>query len=334
MTDFCLSPSGPRARQLDRRMRSLLGESFDYIANQIGGSIPCDMAGLRTLAHNLRDGGRYPPSTFGLYADLVSSIAGGDYDEAERLLAALVREAPVDARGELLPLDTPALAPHAERYVRFMDSDPETSFRMLPPPANQVADFHRRYARARELMVAALPELVEEFEALVNQIILVTGDKHHQYQFDGGSAYMLWGGLFLNAESHESDVALIEVLAHESGHLLLFGFSADEALVENEDTELYPSPLRLDPRPMDGIFHATYVSARMHWVMSRLLDSGRLTDRQQEAAAAARESDARNFRDGYAVVARHGRLSPTGNAVMEAAREYMERAAGPVPLSR
>jgi hypothetical protein len=50
---------------------------------------------------------------------------------------------------------------------------------------------------------------------------------------------------------------MVQMLAHESSHNLLFGFSADESLVENSPEELFPSPLRMDPRPMDGICHAT-----------------------------------------------------------------------------
>ena len=33
----------------------------------------------------------------------------------------------------------------------------------------------------------------------------------------------------------------------------------DELFVLNPDWERFPSPLREDPRPMDGIYHATFV---------------------------------------------------------------------------
>src|SRR5690606_11375550 len=120
-----------------------------------------------------------------------------------------------------------------------------------------------RFASSHRLLSVAIPELAAEFDALVSQVIMVEGNPVAKYQFDGGSSYMLWGGLFLNATSHQNDVALIEVMAHESAHILLFGYASDEALVNNDDDTLYHSPLRVDPRPMDGIFHATYVSARM-----------------------------------------------------------------------
>ncbi|MCA1480748.1 ATP-binding cassette domain-containing protein, partial [Bradyrhizobium sp. NBAIM08] len=54
---------------------------------------------------------------------------------------------------------------------------------------------------------------------------------------------------------------------------------------------------------MDGIFHASFVSARMHWAMSRLANSETLTPEQRERARAAAESDRRNFAAGHGVVA-------------------------------
>ena len=77
-----------------------------------------------------------------------------------------------------------------------------------------------------------------------------------------------------------------QALAHESGHNLLFGFCASESLVENADEELFASPLRADPRPMDGVFHATYVVARMHQTLTRLLEANVLDDEPNRSRAA------------------------------------------------
>src|SRR5690606_31521721 len=140
--------------------------------------------------------------------------------------------------------------------------------------------------------------------------------------FDGGSCYMLWGALFLNVDLERSPVALLEVLAHESAHMLLYAFAADEPLVLNEDDERYPSPLRVDQRPMDGIYHATYVSARMHWAMGRLLDTDLLDPVGRQEAQAAHAADARNFAAGDTVVRAHGRLTATGEALMSEARGW------------
>ena len=157
---------------------------------------------------------------------------------------------------------------------------------------------------------------------------MAVGDPGKTAEFDGGSSYSIWGALFLNASSHDNDIAMAEVIAHESAHCLLYGLSVDESLVLNPDDEFFPSPLRQDDRPMDGIYHATFVSARMHWAMSRLIESGLLDTRASDMAGQARLEDQRNFYDGYRTVAAHAQLSATGKQVIAGAKAYMDSACG------
>ena len=82
--------------------------------------------------------------------------------------------------------------------------------------------------------------------------------------------------------------------------------------------------LRADPRPMDGIYHATFVSARMHWAMTHLIRTGLLSSEEVEQARAAARLDAENFHSGYGVVAEHGRLTNIGKALMAGAKAYMD----------
>jgi hypothetical protein len=90
-------------------------------------------------------------------------------------------------------------------------------------------------------------------------------------EFDGASTFYLWGAVFTTIEG-KSPVDLAQTLAHETGHLLLFGSMLGRPLVENEDDERYDSPLRRDPRPMEGVVHAAYVMDRHLHVVAMLRD--------------------------------------------------------------
>ena len=304
-------------------MRRTLGESIAYVAERCEGHVGFDAAAIRRLVAGLEAGARYPPSTFGLFADLVLDVSDDRLGIASRDFDALARQQPADVPMRLLPLGHPELEPHRQRYERLMGCEPDGDFVILPPDAAALAAFERELGPALALMRDAAPSLADEFDALVSELVMVSGEERRGYKFDGGSCYMLWGALFLNVSIRRSRVALVEVLAHESAHMLLYGFAAEEPLVLNDDDELHPSPLRADPRPMDGIYHATYVSARMHWAMGRLIDSGLLDASERSEAHAAREADARNFETGDEVVRRHGALTATGEALMRAARTWM-----------
>lgn len=321
---YGFAPDGGKAKTIDRRARSYLADSIEHIAQQSAGLISYDATALTRLIEGLRQGHRYPPGTCGTYFELALAVMDEDYERARELFAALERDEVIGGHFRIIALDSPEIAHHRERYLALMDSEPNSSFLMRPPSVAEANGFRTRFEHTWKLLGEVIPALAEEFAALVSEVCMVVGDPNARMQFDGGSSYMLWGGLFMNAASHNTEASLIEALAHESAHSLLFGYALDEALVENDDAELFSSPLRLDPRPMDGIYHATYVSARMHWAMSRLIESGRLDATDLAEAETARARDRENFEAGFAVVREHGRLSATGRAVMAEARAYID----------
>ncbi len=315
-------PDGARARAMDARSHALLADSLEHIQAQAAHVLGAG-GSLERVVSAMRSGARFGPYTFGLYYKLALALMEERPDDArqlaERLTLSPQHRGPLVLRAlDDLPADQAAL------YQELMDTDPQTRFGLQAPPPSLALAFRDRFKTAFATLQKVSPDLASEFSGLIRDVCMVVGDRQARYQFDGGSSYMLWGGLFLNIESHETNVQLVEVLAHESGHSLLFGHSLDEALVLNEDDELYTSPLRVDPRPMDGIYHATYVSARMHWVMTRLLESGELSDEERTQAERARLADTENFEAGHEVVSRHGRLTRTGQAVMAEARRYMD----------
>jgi hypothetical protein len=61
--------------------------------------------------------------------------------------------------------------------------------------------------------------------------------------------------------------------------------------------------------------------------MSRVIDSGLLTDEELVLAEKSRAHDRRSFESGYDTVARYGRLTETGRVAMDAAAAYMSAAA-------
>jgi hypothetical protein len=305
-------------------MRLSLADSLQHIAEQSAGKLPFDFSALEPLISNMRSGDRYPCSSFAIYAEIVLAICNCEHDRAVNLLEELVQEKPLAQPWRVLAIDDPIHIKNMGRLLWTMNHDPNTKFFMGPPSADLVDRFSQRVMACYSLLASVVPELAAEFDELVSDVILVVGDDKASYQFDGGSSYLLWGGLFLNATSHENEVAMAEVMAHESAHILLYACAADEALVKNPDEELFPSPLRIDLRPMDGIYHATFVSARMHWAMAQLISSGRLSDTASAVAKAACMEDLKNFWAGHEVVARHGQLTRTGSEVMQGALSYME----------
>lgn len=302
-------------------MRERLADSLDYALGEVGKPLGIDASAARALTERVR---AHPqsPHVFGAYYDLVIALERDELELARDLAQQLVTERPIDGTRIASVDDRPG--EEEERYRRLFLADLDVDI----PDAALMGAYRRRLSDAFALLDAGFPEMAAEVRALLREIVVAAGPEDPKaLTFDGASCYMLWGAIMLNARGQKNVLDAAQALAHESGHNLLFGLSADGPLVENADDELFSSPLRKDPRPMDGVFHATYVVARMHQTLCRLLASGVLDEEQEAAAKADLAAHRRNFDIGDQVVREGGRLTEVGRQAIEAARDYMASAA-------
>jgi HEXXH motif-containing protein len=319
-----LTPNPRRAAALDARMRERLADSLRYIRSQSGEHLKFPEPAFARLLKRLGEG-PVGSSVFAVYYDLVLAIGQDDLAEAQRCideLVSLAGEAPYGPA--IVALKDYRTDRVADRFRRFVDTDPENHFVILPPAPEKVEACRQRIQTAFALLDRASPALSNEIRTLLREIVLAVGpDQPDAMLFDGASSFMLWGALVLNADSYQNDLDMVQVLAHESGHNLLFGLCADGPMIENDDSERYASPVRRDPRPMDGIVHAAFVIARMHQAVQALLDAKAVPTDQEAEARNALANLQRSFAHAMNTVDQHALLTPLGRSVMEGARGYM-----------
>ena len=317
------APSAERVVFLDQRMRSRLADSLRYIFAQGDGHLTIPKERSDEFLVRLEQE-PISPLAFSFYSDSVLAIEEDDVAEASRLLNELIALPSHTGETQIVPLGDPEKDATARRLARFLNDDPSITFEIFPPSADAAQSCRAQIRDAFALLDAGDPALAGEIRALLRQIVLAAGSKNPKAMtFDGASSFMLWGAIIINADRRDGAIGMTQMLAHESAHNLLFGFSADESLVENGPDELFSSPLRKDPRPMDGIYHATFVTARMYRVVHQLLQSGVLDAAAKEKAEKDLTENARLFKQGIETVWKHGKLTPLGEGVMRGASDYM-----------
>jgi HEXXH motif-containing protein len=319
------TPSAEIGSGLDRRMREQLAASLGHIIERMSADVL--PTGFAVAVERLTSGGPVDPMAFAAYFRGTAALLDEDAAAARPHFQFLAEMARPVAR--LRVADLSAASPSGTRldyYQACFDTDPDAKFELKAADPERAAAGEANVREALALLRKGAPDVAGEFEAIVHELVLVEDkDPSAAYGFDGGSSYQSWGALALNVAVPKPLVVMAETLAHEGAHSFLFGHTIEEPLVRNPDEDLFKSPLRDDPRPMDGIYHATFVTARMHYAMDRLAKSGVLSPADQAVAEERRDLDVERFRDGFAIVSEHGDLSPVGKRLLEAASDHMAK---------
>lgn len=315
---YCFDPDPKRAEAVAVRMQARLGESLRYILDQCAGRVPFPREGMAAFLDRLATG-PVSPLVFGAYCDLVLALNSNALDEAQTIISEIAVAPNVRPGPRIIDLtDHPSLDLPANRYRRFADTDMTMPVSVGPPKPDDAAHDRALISEALATLDAGNPSLADEIRILLREIVLAAGP------FEGVSSFMLWGATILSVRSHKTVIDMVQALAHESGHNLLFGLCADGPMHENDDKARYSSPLRSDLRPMDGIIHATYVTARMHQAVQRLADAGVLNALQMAEVRATNTNNAKGFAQGMEEIESHARLTSLGRTILEGAKRYMD----------
>ena len=263
---------------------------------------------------------------FVLYSDLVQAISSEDelaFLSAIRAISDLNAEASDGIRALAFTEDDLGCG-MPDRYVRYVDDDPTSPVQIAPLPAADLVDAKQRLAETCALLDAAAPELGGEIRALIREVVFVAGvPEAGGLSFNGASNFYFWGAMFLNADAHRDRVTMAQGMAHEAAHSLLLGYTFGAPLVENDESERFASPLREDLRPMDGIVHATYVLARMHYCIEQLLASSILSAEEKDLLEEAELRRRAEYAKGLDVIRSHARFTSLGRALFDGAQRYM-----------
>ena len=316
-------PDGAAARRLAHQLRRRLAGSFRHLLEACRGHLPLDETAVTIAIARIKCVARVRPDVFIIHRICVEAARDGDLET----LAAAFRafgEAPIAASRAMQVRnwgDHSFQPGEIDRFRWVFEDDSGLAFDPAPPHA---------FSRACRAVTAALavldradPEFRAEIDALVHEVVLAQAQDDAGMSFDGVTAFYAGGALVLNAAAHQTVPGALAGIVHEAAHLLMLASGEGADLVENAPEERYPSPLRQDRRPMNGVLHATVVSARIALALDRVLAAGALDGADRAEAAALRAGSRRAFEAGLEVVRAHGRPTALGRAFLEGATAAM-----------
>ncbi len=268
---------------------------------------------------------RLDPTVFARYYELVLSLQRGRRDEAQRLYREIAERSREAAAFAVLPFGERDFGPEAERYQRWLSPGQTGSGLVRAPAKEGWAAFSAGVPAALALIAAADSDLAAELRSCVVRIVGASDNPEGPRSFGGASSFMLWGAVFLNVALHRTRTEIAAGLVHESAHQVLFALSCREPVVANALDARFASPLRRDPRPIIGVYHATFVCARMGYAFRAMLAGACGLDRDERTDLGDQLDKARaDFAKGLVTLQESGHLTDLGRRLLDEAAASLE----------
>jgi hypothetical protein len=318
-----LWPAPARVRLLDGQLRSRLAESLDYLGDYARANLGIEFAQLAEIRQRLQSR-TVSPWMYCLFSKLTVELSKDAPGNVASLLDDIRAASSLDAAEGVVPFGDRHPASWWNQIQVLVDTDRKRPLRMQAPDAGAFEACKCDVDAGLSLLRQTDAEFYAEVALLLRTIVLGSSAPGTD-GFNGVSTFFYWGGTVLDVVLKRSPIDIIDLLVHESSHNLLFALSSRAALTKDSGKERYFSPVRTDERPMDGIFHACFVTSRVHLCLDRLIRSGQLDAKQLEEARgslAYNESAARQSLD---FLKQQAKLTATGEKVLAELDDYWAR---------
>jgi len=285
-----------------------IAASFDYVASVLDVAAPRNSKG---------------PLASAIFADVVSKLNQGNQTTAKDLFCGIdaICEATSQTcfgwRSDVLPDRV------WDQVHRLFDTDRAIPFLPESTSDAKIDRFKSTLAQAKECLQEYCPAALAEFDQIVSLIFLAEPENvPNGFSFDGASTFFCPEAILINADADRNVAEITEVVLHEASHLLLFALVGSDGLCANDPSEAYTSPLRDEPRPIEGIFHAAFVTSRVHWVMVQLLSGPNFPQDLRAAFENERQRLATASAASMGVLKEHCKPTPKGQEVFDALTAY------------
>jgi len=203
---------------------------------------------------------------------LADGVVGGAIARLQRRLAESIQLDAAPAGAKISNFDTSHFsADELDRMSRWWDTEPANRMALEAASEEEFANCRDGLGIAIEHLRAAAPGMAGETEIIVRDIVLAKPGPDSTLNYSGATSFGVWGAITINAETQRDWIQLYRQMVHETAHNLLFGMARDTPLVGADPSVRRRSPIRADLRPLDGIFHAAFVSAREAMALDALL---------------------------------------------------------------
>jgi HEXXH motif-containing protein len=311
---FTALPIEGIARQVNAQYRFLVLKSILSYLNTVQRTLKLDLSRIISFYSRINPSRHFSPAIYTAHAQLRDAVRKGDLTPVMDALNQLANLSETTIYDSLFRM-TSILNEEWERsFVEQLREEPVVNAKGEPPMVRplintDILDLTSAYDKAIALIREVDPVIASDIGEYVTRIKLFAGKA-----LVGATSPRVFGAVFLRLPDPDDDpeVYFCEHIVHEVSHLHLNALMPHDPLINNDCDKRYPAPIRLDPRPMFGIFHATFVLSRMVRVFKRIT---KLNERQRFQRALSHFEE--QFSKGYETVTKEAVLTELGQHFAE-----------------
>jgi hypothetical protein len=271
---FTALPAGRNAIILLHQYRQLLIKNLiGYLTAIQSSSLDIDISFLIKKYETLDIKENFSPAIYALFSKLIKVSSDGDVPPIVDVLHQLSILKEEDIHNSEFMVSTILTEPWENDFVNkirteTIPSENDQKTIILPVINPDLSELTKAYTDVFEFIGKIDLEFYQEILCYVTRLKLFNGKG-----LTATTSSSVFGAVYLNLPMQNEDMEpyFCEHIIHETSHLQLEILFAFDKIVLNKETEKFKSPLRTDPRPILGIFHATFVLSRMVRLFKRIV---------------------------------------------------------------
>jgi HEXXH motif-containing protein len=207
--------------------------------------------------------------------------------------------------------DQLSLATVDQNPLAMSEAHPDKQGNAVDLGGRPISEWTRALADALQLIGQTMPDLRREIDLFL-QLVIPVG--WHEQQHLSASYQEVIGTVYMSL--HPQLMTMVEATIHEFQHNKLHALLELDPLLDNAFSPLYSSPVRPDPRPLQGILlavHAFQPVARLYQLMREAHHPGS----DHPDFVRRYEQILKGNHEGASVLLEHAKPTPIGRALLD-----------------
>lgn len=289
-----------------------------YVADELNIDASPVLSHLKVLADELPQ--FLTPWSYHNYFKLRHAIMNDEAESVKSIITELNGK-PINSFQQHTRTVLPAFTEDWERNA--LNDEVEASFgehdyAPLPPCMRQFTALSSHLESSMALIAAVDAPMADEINVLAASIRLLNNNNTL-----AATSPKFFGAIYISMPENDlmqhQVLVLVDHLVHETSHLFLNAILIHDPLMLNDENARYSSPIRKDPRPMLGIYHAIFVLSRVIRILKKISEFDLYHDFDFLNKCIKRFI--RHYETGFETVKQHGILTDLGNDIFNSTRE-------------